>query len=78
MKKKIRIKRIQFLFKKSLIYYQDEMNDLLRLCILKKLKKKFFELVHDSHSHERFQRIYDRIVFNYYMRHLTRRLKRYI
>ena len=78
MKKETRVKGIQFLLKESLIYYQDETNDRLRLCISKKLKKKFFELAHDNHSHEKFQRIYDKIVFNYYMRHLTRRLKRYI
>ena len=77
IKKKTRLKEIQFLFKRDLIYYQDEMNDRLRLCILKKLKKKFFELVHDSHSYKKFQYIYDWIVFYYYIRYSTRRLKRY-
>ena len=78
LKKETRVEGIEFLLKENLIYYQDETNDRLRLCISKKLKKKFFELAHDNHSHEKFQRIYNRIVFNYYMRHLTRRLKRYI
>lgn len=74
----VRLPNIQFLLRNDLIYYLDDFNDRERLCIPKQLEQKIFELAHDKHSHGGFQRTYERIVEAYYMRHLTRRLKRYI
>ena len=37
-----------------------------------------FELTYDSQNHDDFYKIYKRIVKNYYIKHLIRRLKRYI
>lgn len=74
----VKLPAIQFLLRDDLIYYQDDLNDRERLCIPKKMEQKVFELAHDNHSHGGFQRTYERIVEAFYMRHLTRRLKRYI
>lgn len=74
----VKLSNIQFVLRDGLIYYQDDHNDRERLCIPKTLEQKVFEMAHDKHSHGGFQRTYERIVEAYYMRHLTRRLKRYI
>ena len=37
-----------------------------------------FELIYDFQSYNDFYKIYKRIVENYYMRYLIRRLKKYI
>ena len=37
-----------------------------------------FKLTHDFQSHDDFHKIYKRIIENYYIKHLIRRLKRYI
>ena len=74
----VKLPNIQFLLRDEIIYYQDEFNERERLCIPKKAEQKIFELAHDNHSHAGFHRSYERIVETYYMRHLTRRLKRYI
>ena len=74
----VKILNIQFVFREDLIYYQNEYNDRKRLCILKSLKQKIFELTHNKHNYEKFHRIYKRIVESYYFKHLIKRLKRYI
>ena len=42
------------------------------------MKQKMFKLTYDSQNHDDFHKTYERIVENYYMRYLIRRLKRYI
>ena len=64
--------------KKKLIYFQDKKNERLRLCIFKAIKARIFKLSHNAQTHEEFSRIYDKIIVNYYMRNLIRRLKRYL
>jgi hypothetical protein len=42
------------------------------------MKAKIFKLLYDAQTHEEFLRIYDKIIVNYYMRNLIRRLKKYL
>jgi len=63
---------------KKIIYFQDKINGRLRLCISKALKQKIFESTYNGQTYKRFARIYKRVVSVYYMRNLTRRLKRYL
>ena len=58
--------------------YKDTYNDLERLCLPKALKQQVFENAHDKRIHGGIQRTYERIFEGVYMRHLSRRLKRYI
>ena len=41
-------------------------------------EKKIFDFAHDENNYQKFQRIYNRVTTNYYMRHFTRKLKKYI
>ena len=72
------VPNIQFFLRDNLIYYKDEYDDRERLCIPKSMEREVFDLAHDKRSHGGFHRTYEQIVGSYYMRHLTRRLKRYI
>jgi len=72
------VEDIQFVLNKKIIYFQDKINKRLRLCISKALKQKIFESAHNEQAYEEFARIYKRVVSIYYMRNLTRRLKRYL
>ena len=74
----IKIFNIQLIFREDLIYYQNKYNNRERLCILKNLKRKFFELIYDKHNYEKFHRIYERIVKLYYFKHLIKRFECYI
>ena len=74
----ITLPNIQFFLREDLIFYRDSLDDRERLCIPKSMEQKIFDQAHDKRSHGGFRRTYERIVQNYYMRHLTRRLKRYI
>ena len=74
----VHLPNIPFVLRDGLIYYVDELNARERLCVPKLMEQKIFELAHDGYSHGGFHRTYERIVEAYYMRHLTRRLKRYI
>ena len=76
--KYVKIFNIQFVFRKDLIYYQNEYNNRKRLCIFKSLKQKIFELIYNKHNYKEFYYIYKRIIESYYLRHLIRRLKHYI
>jgi hypothetical protein len=46
--KETKIENIQFILKKELVYFQDEKNEQLRLCISKAIKAKIFKLSHDA------------------------------
>ena len=74
----ITLPNIQFFLRDELIYYRDALDNRERLCIPKSLEQNIFDQSHDMKSHAGFHRTYERIVQNYYMRHLTRRLKCYI
>jgi hypothetical protein len=64
--------------KKKLIYFQDKKNEQLRLCIFKAMKTRIFKLLYNAQTYEEFLRIYDKIIVNYYIRNLTRQLKKYL
>ena len=72
------MKKIKFILINNLFYYIDDVNLRKRLCILKFMKKKIFDFAHDENNYQKFQRTYDRVTTNYYMRHFTRKLKKYI
>ena len=76
--KEVTLKGINFSLNNDLIYYRDVNDDRERLCVPKTLEKAIFQQAHDLHSHLKFQRTYEKIAGTYYMRHLTRRLKRYL
>ena len=69
---------IQFVWWKKLVYYRDLFNFKKRFYIFKSIKQKIFELTYDFQNYNDFHKIYERIIKSYYMRHLIRRLKRYI
>ena len=69
------MKKINFILINDLFYYIDDVNLRKRLYIFKFMKKKI-DFAHNENNHQKFQRIYDRIITNYYMKHFTRKLKR--
>ena len=71
-------KKFNLILINDLLYYIDDVNLRKRLCILKFIKKKIFDFAHDENNYQKFQRIYDRVTTNYYMRHFIRKLKKYI
>ena len=71
------VKQNYFILINDLLYYIDDLNLRKRLCIFKFMKKKF-DLAHDENNYQKFQRIYDRVITNYYMKYFTRKLKKYI
>ena len=69
---------IQFRLSSEGLIYFEELNGNSRLCVLKALEKKIFEVAHDGNHHCGFHRTYESIASTLYMRKLSRRLKRYI
>ena len=68
---------IEFVLRDFQIYYvSDEITS--RLCIFWKLKKRIYALIHDNNHHCDFHKTYVRIVDFLYIRHLTKRFRRYI
>jgi hypothetical protein len=49
-----------------------------RLCIPRKLHKKFSELAHDRHNHTGIDRMYQRLRQHYYMRNMAKVVRDYI
>ena len=68
---------IKFVLKNFQIYYASN-ETILRLCIFWKLKKRIYALIHDSNHHCGFHKAYVRIIDFLYIRHLTKRFRRYI
>ncbi len=68
---------IIFDFQQSLVYYCSE-DKIKRLCISWFMKKKIYNMTHDNNHHCDFHRIYIKIVESLYIRHLIKRLRRYI
>ena len=68
----------QYVLRGELIYLVDAFDRRLRLCIPKGLEKDLFELAHDQLAHAGFHRAYNRLRATYFIRKLSRHLKRYI
>ena len=67
---------IDFELKDDLLYHK--INNKLRLCISKVLKKDIFKLTHDDNQHAELIRFYARIVESLYILKLFRKLRAYI
>ena len=68
---------IEFILKNRHIYYVSE-GVTLRLCISWSLEKRIYIMIHDDHHHCGFHKIYAKISRFLYIRHLAKRLRRYI
>ena len=68
---------VGFMLRNNLIYHVDEEGK-ERLCIPKGMEQEIFESAHDEHSHAGFNRTYANISSCFYIRKLSRRLRRYI
>ena len=68
---------IDFRIESDLIYHVGPSGK-QRLCIPKDLEQEIFALAHDERSHSGFYRTYEHIAEALYIRHLARRLKKYI
>ncbi len=85
IKKKLIIKKnsknisndMNFVFKKNLIYYASE-DKTHKLCISWNMKKNIYHMTHDDNHHCDFHRAYARIFESLYIRHMFKKLRRYI
>ena len=68
---------IRFKLRDELIYYTSKKNK-KRLYISTNMKQNVFRIIHDLSNHEKFYRIYDRLVNSIYVRQLIKRLRTYI
>ncbi len=68
---------IKFISKNDLTYYVSE-NKISRLCISWFMKKDIYQMTHDVSYHCEFHRAYARIAEFLYIRHMSKRLRRYI
>ena len=68
---------INFQLCKGLLYHIGDTGK-QRLCIPKELEKEIFKLSHDQRNHSGFYRTYKHIAEAMYIRHLARRLQKYI
>ena len=61
----------------DLLYYiVDEERQ--RLCISEFIKQKMFQIAYDQSYHDEFHKIYDRLRYTIYIKHLNKRLRIYI
>jgi hypothetical protein len=68
---------MNFTLRYHLIYYESK-NKIRKLCISWSLKKDIYRMTHDDNHHCGFHRVYARIAGSLYIRHMFKRLKRYI
>lgn len=68
---------IEFILEEDQIYYVSR-EATSRFCISWSLKKRIYTLVHDNNHYCKFHRVYVRISNLLYIRHLTKRLRKYI
>ena len=68
---------IEFVLKDRRIYYVSKKL-IFRLCVFWNLKKKIFNMIHDDQHHCDFHRVYAKISSSLYIRHLFKKLRRYI
>lgn len=59
------VEGIQFILKDELIYFRNQTDGHLRLCIPKALEQEIFKVAHDANAHVGFARTYDFIISNY-------------
>lgn len=64
----------QFEIQDGLLYYRNEENRRIRLCVAKRLEQKVYEVAHDQQSHAGFHRAYHHIAKSIYIRKLSKRL----
>ena len=68
---------IDFILKSDHVYYVPQKR-IPRICISWKLKKDIFQMIHDQNHHCGYHKTYVKIVETVYIRHLSKRLRRYI
>jgi hypothetical protein len=68
---------IDFLLRRDLIYYFSK-EKIFRLCISWSMKKNIYQMTHDDNHHCDFHRAYARTAESLYIRHMNKRLRRYI
>jgi hypothetical protein len=68
---------MNFSLRNDLIYYSSEEKT-SKLCVSWSLKKNIYEMTHDNNHHCEFHRAYARIFESLYIRHMIKRLRRYI
>jgi hypothetical protein len=68
---------MDFILRDHLLYYASE-GKTSRLCISWSKKKDIYEMTHDNNHHCGFHRAYARIFESLYIRHMFKRLRRYI
>jgi hypothetical protein len=68
---------IEFISRNDLTYYVSE-DKISRLCISWFMKKDIYQMTHDDNHHCEFHRAYARIAESLYIRHMNKRLRRYI
>ena len=67
-----------FYCKENLVYYVDDSNERICLCISKALEKKIFKITYDNNHHAGFSQTYHCITEFLYFWKLLQHLKRYI
>jgi hypothetical protein len=68
---------MNFFLRNDLIYYSSKEKT-SKLCISWSLKKNIYEITHDNNHHCEFHRVYTRLSESIYIRHMIKRLRRYI
>lgn len=62
----------------GLLYYEDQMDNRLRLCIPRKLLKEVLQLAHDSEAHYGINKTYGRLLSSFFAPSLLRKVRQYI
>jgi hypothetical protein len=68
---------INFIVRNELVYYVSKEKT-FKLCISWTLKKDIYKMIHDDNHHCEFHKVYARISESIYIRHMIKRLRRYI
>jgi hypothetical protein len=68
---------IDTFLRKNMIYYSSK-DKISRLCISWSLKRNIYQMTHDDNHHCEFHRAYVRVFESIYIRHMIKRLRRYI
>ncbi len=68
---------MNFTLKNNFIYYESK-NKSEKLCISWSMKKDVYKMTHNDNHHCEFHRTYARIAESLYIRHMIKRLRRYI
>ncbi len=68
---------MNFVLRNDFVYYVSK-EKIRRLCISSIMKKIIYQMTHDNNHHCAFHRAYARIFESFYIRHMFKRLRRYI